>query len=493
MKHKVVRHKVVIQRPRLLENMEEEESAVINENTEEEVSEIPQENESGMTSIVIANLTGELPSQFTQPGAQTIFVTNTGQIFSDPVAENELQDRQNDALNALLEQLQSTDTYADNADISNIETPAISDTSHNINSDNEIQENVFTHNVISQENNLDLTDSNTSHQFGPIEEREQEAEESESMSILSEYKSDTPVALNTQQNNGENIINIINAHVSLLEDTVDQSTIISNNKSKCTNIDEVIEPVSIGPQTSKNSEISKNIFETFKTENDVTKDLLSDSEISNSVAHQYKVNENMKSINTNSEVTSNENCIINPGGIESPETTTELQLTVEQDDMSSSFLELVSAQSFQTSHTANTNKDMATGGDGAEQSSLQDEIHLLQSFDLDSVPEETSLMTDDNAKILDIGPPYNCDICNKEFHKADYLYRHLRKHTGEFTCVSCLAVFARKESLVNHLCLADSSGTSESASFTCPYCQKKFLLKKLFKRHMAKHTGRPAI
>ena len=33
-----------------------------------------------------------------------------------------------------------------------------------------------------------------------------------------------------------------------------------------------------------------------------------------------------------------------------------------------------------------------------------------------------------------------CDICDKAFDRADYLYRHLRKHTGEFTCTTCLTV-----------------------------------------------------
>jgi uncharacterized C2H2 Zn-finger protein len=44
---------------------------------------------------------------------------------------------------------------------------------------------------------------------------------------------------------------------------------------------------------------------------------------------------------------------------------------------------------------------------------------------------------------------------------------------------------------MNHSCFVDASGTNEgAASLTCPYCQKKFLVKKLLKRHMAKHTGR---
>jgi DNA-directed RNA polymerase subunit RPC12/RpoP len=44
---------------------------------------------------------------------------------------------------------------------------------------------------------------------------------------------------------------------------------------------------------------------------------------------------------------------------------------------------------------------------------------------------------------------------------------------------------------MNHSCFVDASGTNEdAASLTCPYCQRKFLVKKLLKKHMAKHTGK---
>lgn len=38
------------------------------------------------------------------------------------------------------------------------------------------------------------------------------------------------------------------------------------------------------------------------------------------------------------------------------------------------------------------------------------------------------------------GPPYYCDICRKEFQNIEYLIRHLKKHSGEFTCIDCFAV-----------------------------------------------------
>lgn len=38
------------------------------------------------------------------------------------------------------------------------------------------------------------------------------------------------------------------------------------------------------------------------------------------------------------------------------------------------------------------------------------------------------------------GPPYNCDICSREFQNLEYLIRHLKKHSGEFTCSDCFMV-----------------------------------------------------
>ncbi|XP_068086385.1 uncharacterized protein [Anabrus simplex] len=102
-------------------------------------------------------------------------------------------------------------------------------------------------------------------------------------------------------------------------------------------------------------------------------------------------------------------------------------------------------------------------------------------IDLEMLVEEVD---DGLVPQVDAGPPYSCDICNKEFLKALYLYRHLRKHTGEFTCVRCLAVFARKENLLSHACFASNGAV------TCEHCGKRFLHKKLLTRHMAIHTGK---
>ncbi|XP_071449265.1 PR domain zinc finger protein 15-like [Hetaerina americana] len=96
-----------------------------------------------------------------------------------------------------------------------------------------------------------------------------------------------------------------------------------------------------------------------------------------------------------------------------------------------------------------------------------------------------SVKPDGPVSGVELGPPYICDICSKEFHRAEYVYRHLRKHTGEFTCVSCMAVFARKESLQTHVCV----GGVASTLYSCTYCPKVFSVPKLLKRHIAKHKS----
>lgn len=64
--------------------------------------------------------------------------------------------------------------------------------------------------------------------------------------------------------------------------------------------------------------------------------------------------------------------------------------------------------------------------------SVKFNVEELASELLDIVPDVDNI----NKRIDNL----ECDICNKKFDKVDYLYRHLRKHTGEFICTSCLAV-----------------------------------------------------
>lgn len=84
---------------------------------------------------------------------------------------------------------------------------------------------------------------------------------------------------------------------------------------------------------------------------------------------------------------------------------------------------------------------------------------------------------------------YSCDLCGKGFNQTLYLFRHIRKHTGEFTCHRCHRVFARKENLLNHACSGRSADRSEVTELPCTVCGKTFSTDRLLRRHMAKHTG----
>ncbi|CAN7999060.1 unnamed protein product, partial [Ixodes hexagonus] len=80
---------------------------------------------------------------------------------------------------------------------------------------------------------------------------------------------------------------------------------------------------------------------------------------------------------------------------------------------------------------------------------------------------------------------FRCDLCGKGFNQTLYLFRHIRKHTGEFTCSQCRRVFARKENLQNHSCL----GMIKSVDHPCTLCGKSFGSDRLLRRHSAKHNG----
>jgi hypothetical protein len=494
---------MALQRPRLLDSLEEDESAGVD--TAGEINnDVLEEHNDRVTSIVIANLTGELPSQFSLPSSHTIFVTNTGQILTNSVTDSELQERQHEALNVLLEQLQSTGSYRSGSQVqfgseaagcfadSALEVTDNSKVSQKSNRSNilkdETQENVFPANGLPEKDtDLVLTDANMTTHFDSLEEEEEEEEETQSDGVVRRYKPETvtALALNPQQNSRENFINIMNTHVTIIHDS---NMMNSEDQAKSAHDDATssltTESIVVEP------EIHKNIFKEFRTSNVVSEEMLPKNcseSIHSSLKEEYRIESgasiDMQAGRMNVISSNNEDCIINSGDLETVATSNELRLSVEQEDVSSAFLELVSEPSFDTTNDENLDK-CAGNVEG------QENISLPASFDLDAVSDGTVLLPADNTKIMDPGPPYNCDICNKEFHKADYLYRHLRKHTGEFTCVSCLAVFARKESLMNHSCFADTSGVREdTSSFICPYCQKKFHVKKLFKRHVAKHKG----
>ncbi|XP_074111567.1 uncharacterized protein LOC141535507 [Cotesia typhae] len=113
--------------------------------------------------------------------------------------------------------------------------------------------------------------------------------------------------------------------------------------------------------------------------------------------------------------------------------------------------------------------------------SVKFNVEELSSELLDIIPEDEEKISENSTENFD------CDICGKKFQRVHYLYRHLRKHTGEFICSTCLCVFARKENLVSHRCSATKSPRKDSTCYQCSYCSKNFAKEKYFKNHIAQH------
>ncbi|XP_075225123.1 uncharacterized protein LOC142326459 isoform X2 [Lycorma delicatula] len=108
---------------------------------------------------------------------------------------------------------------------------------------------------------------------------------------------------------------------------------------------------------------------------------------------------------------------------------------------------------------------------------------LVDEIDCNKSDSITSYKNATNDKVL--LKQFQCDICRKKFTKSLYLYRHLRRHTGEFTCLFCMAVFARKETLLSHTCSADQNISSllKKNKHLCNRCGQVFTNKLQLKIH----------
>ncbi|KAH0549382.1 PR domain zinc finger protein 15-like [Cotesia glomerata] len=114
--------------------------------------------------------------------------------------------------------------------------------------------------------------------------------------------------------------------------------------------------------------------------------------------------------------------------------------------------------------------------------SVKFNVEELSSELLDITPDDEEKISENSTKNFD------CDICGKKFLRVHYLYRHLRKHTGEFICSTCLCVFARKENLVSHVCAATKSQSKGFTRYQCSYCPKNFAREKYLKNHITRHS-----
>uniref|UniRef100_A0A1B6DUM5 C2H2-type domain-containing protein n=1 Tax=Clastoptera arizonana TaxID=38151 RepID=A0A1B6DUM5_9HEMI len=116
---------------------------------------------------------------------------------------------------------------------------------------------------------------------------------------------------------------------------------------------------------------------------------------------------------------------------------------------------------------------------------LQD-VSVNENFEkeqLNQMPvEENSLKESENQL-----KSFECDICKKFFSKESYLERHLRKHTGEFSCKYCMNVFARKETLLTHMCPSNSYPPETYRKERCNICSEWFYSSNELHSHVAIH------
>jgi uncharacterized Zn-finger protein len=77
--------------------------------------------------------------------------------------------------------------------------------------------------------------------------------------------------------------------------------------------------------------------------------------------------------------------------------------------------------------------------------------------------------------------PYECTICNKSFVKKSYWKRHVLSHNGKFACEKCDREFSHHHHLNQHM------RVHREREYACDICGMKIRFKFNIKKHRATH------
>jgi len=84
---------------------------------------------------------------------------------------------------------------------------------------------------------------------------------------------------------------------------------------------------------------------------------------------------------------------------------------------------------------------------------------------------------------------YKCSVCQKTFHRKDFLMKHEKTHTDEreFPCKQCDKRFKTRSSLSGHV----NGSHNEKRRFVCDFCGMRTSWRLSHLEHMKLHTGEP--
>ncbi|CAH1983479.1 unnamed protein product [Acanthoscelides obtectus] len=86
---------------------------------------------------------------------------------------------------------------------------------------------------------------------------------------------------------------------------------------------------------------------------------------------------------------------------------------------------------------------------------------------------------------------HECTHCAYKTTHANYLVKHITKHTNDLTCTMCDELFTKKTSLGSHILQKHPESTASISSkiHKCTHCEYKTTYKGHLVKHMKKHTG----